>query len=330
MRKKKANTKFFYIKPVISIPMFFLLFNFYGHTAGSNYFPDISNPFHDVFYSYNNYNKSEAKKLLNRQYDKFFQNQIYINYGLILEYEENFSEAENYYRKALRNDKNLSITYLHNLYKKHNREKTLPLLFALKKNINSCWIDYEIAVHYAESNDEDKAIEYLSYAIDRGFSSADLLQKDNVFDSIRNRSGFKSLVRKAEKNYRKPDSIAEQMKAAEYEYEEDKPYGMINELRIAAYYENSGRDDKALNILSSLVRSKPAFRDKSIALFRLARINAGKGSRNDARLYLKSFVDHISGEEADDTGYKRLVKLIYKDLILNDRYLSNIGLDMIN
>lgn len=330
MRNKKANINFFYSKSVLLLILILLLFNLHGHSAGNDYFPDINNPFHDVFYAYSNYNKGEAKKLLKKQFNRFFKNQAYINYGLIQEYEAHYPEAENYYRKALKNSEKISITYLYDLYRNHDREKSLPLLFALKNNINNCWIYYEIAVNYAENNDNLKALNYLSRAIDMGFSSTEMLLNDTAFDQMKVDYSFKKLIKKAGKKRDESGSIARRMKAAEYEFEKDKPYGMLNELQIAAYYENSGRYGKAMSILSSLIGSGLSFRDKSITLFWLARMNAKKGRQVAAKKYLNRFIGLIRGNETDSTGFKKLIAPIYTDVILNDRFLRNIGTDIIN
>jgi hypothetical protein len=100
---------------------------------------------------------------------------------------------------------------------------------------------------------------------------------------------------------------------------------MISELDIAAYYEKTGKEKKALNILNSLVNSKISFRDKSIALFWLARINAKNNEKKIAKQYLKDFTEHISGQEKDTTGYKNIIAQVYKDIIINDEHLKKIA-----
>ena len=65
-------------------------------------------------------------------------------------------------------------------------------------------------------------------------------------------------------------------------------------------------------------------RDKSIALYWLARLEAKIGNPGVARDYLGKFTDHLLSKEPDKTGYKKLIGNIYKDLIKNDVYLQKL------
>ena len=299
--------------------------NLYGETGESIYAPDISNPFHDIFNLYFNNEKKTAINLLKKQFkSRTNKNQAYINYGLIQELEKNYAEAEKYYRMALANNERISILFLFNLYSNYDKDKMLPLLNALHKHQESYWILYEKAVHYIGSNDSDRAIETLSEAIDNGFPSADLLSNDPAFNSIRNTFKFKWLVRRAEKNRSRSRSILQEIKLAEHRFKSNKPYGISRELEEASKYEKQGKDKKALNILKSSLKTNLSFRDKSITLFWLARINAKTGNDRASREYLREFSEHISGPSNDDTGYRDLISPLYKDIISNDRNLKNI------
>jgi tetratricopeptide (TPR) repeat protein len=297
--------------------------NLYGDPGDSKYVPDITNPFHDIFNLYFSNNEKEAVKLLKKQFNnRKLKNQAYLNFGLIQEFEKNYSEAEKYYRMALANNEKISILYLNNLYRNYNKDKLLPLLDAVQNNEDSWWILYEKAAYYIETGDKDKAVACLSEAIDKGFSSVDLLNNDPAFDKIKNTFKFKWLIHRAKNNYLKSTSIIQKMEEAEYEYKKDKPFGIIRELDAASNYEKTGKDKKALNILESLLKSKLSFRDKSTTLFWLARINARIGEEKTAKKYLREFTDYISGQEKDNTGYKTLLAPVYKDIILNDEYLK--------
>ena len=301
----------------------FFALNLHGETSPDIYKPDISNPFHDVFYSYYSSNKKQAIKMLKKLFNNNkYKNHALINYGLINEYETNFPEAEKYYKEALNNNEKVAFIYLYILYKKYNKEKLLPLI---QKIQNDNWTLYEKSVHYAEINDENNAIECLSQAIENGFSSPNLLLNDPAFNNLKKTFKFKWLLHKAEKNHSKSISIVQKMKKAELEYKKDKPYGMISELDVAAYYEKTGKEKKALNILTSLVNSKISFRDKSVALFWLARINAKNNEKKIAKQYLQNFIEHVSGQEKDSTGYKNIIAPLYKDIVLNDEYLKKIA-----
>ena len=305
--------------------------NLYGETSESTYAPDISNPFYDIFNLYFNNEKKSAINLLKKQFkNKKYRNQAYINYGLIHEFEKNYAEAEKYYRLALAYNERISILFLFNLYNNYEKNKVLPLLSSVYKHEQSYWILYEKAVHYIENNDTDRAVEALSEAVDNGFPSTDLLNNDPAFSSIKNSFKFKWLVHRAEKNRSRSRSILKEMELAEHSYKSNKPYGMSRDLEEAANLEKSGKDKKALNILLSLLKTNLSFRDKSITLFWLARINAKLGKNKISKEYLHQFTEHISGQSNDNTGYKELIAPLHRDVILNDRSLRNISGDISN
>jgi tetratricopeptide (TPR) repeat protein len=299
--------------------------NLYGDTGDCKYIQDITNPFHDIFNLYFSNNEKEAVNLLKKQFNnKKIKNQAYINYGLIREYKTSYEEAEKYYRIALANNEKLSILYLYNLYKNYDKDKLLPLLSALQNHEDSLWMLYEKAAHYIEIDDKDKALDCLSQAIDKGFSSVDLLNNDPAFNKIKNTFKFKWLIHRIKNNYSKSNSIIQKMKETEYEFKKDKPYGLIRELEEASNYEKAGEDKKALNVLESLQQSKLTFRDKSTTLFWLARINARIGKEKASKQYLAEFTDFVSGHVKDETGYKALISPVYKDIIANDANLKKI------
>ncbi len=320
--------KTIYIKLIFLFSLVFSSLYLHGD-SNNNFTPDTANPFHDVFYFYNYDNKKEAYKILKKQFNnKRLKNQAYINYGLIKEYEGNYSEAEKYYREALNNNEKIAIIYLYNLYNHHGKEKTMRLLAAVQGNTD-VWTLYERAVHFIEDGDSDNAMEYLSQAIENGFSSTDLLINDPAFNGIRNSIKFTQLVNTAKNNYSKSISVLENLKKAKSAYYAGKPYGLIDQLEIAAYYEKTGREKDALEILSSLINSKLTFRDRSITLFWLARISAKINQEKSAKKYLREFINHVSGQEKDKTRFKDIAVAFYKDIILNDVFLKKIGEDLL-
>ncbi len=299
--------------------------NLYGDPGDSKYIPDTSNPFHDVFYMYFSNNKKEAVNLLKKQFNKRkLKYHAYLNYGLVNEYERNYSEAEKYYRMALANNEKLSILYLSNLYNNYDKNKLLPLMTAFEFHKEGIWALYEKAAYYNLTGDKNKAVECLSQAVEKGFSSADLLNNDPAFNNIKNTFRFKWLVHGAKNNYSKKNSINQKMDEAEHEYKKDKPYGLIRELETASNFEKAGKEKAALNVLESLLQSKIPFRDRSTALFRLARINAKIGNEKAAKKYLTGFTEYVSGQKNDETGFKDLIAPVYKDIMANDIYLRKI------
>lgn len=312
-----------FIRTLMILPVLFLMLINEGRTA--DYSPDIENPFLDVFYYYFNNDPGNAKKLLKKQFDNPARGtQAYINYGLIMEYEKNYKEAESFYRKALGLNDRTSIVYLYNLYKQYDKSKGMCLLDAVQKNVSGCWADYEKAVYYIEHDDRRMALEGLSAAVKNGFNSPSMLASDPAFADLRNDRQFLYLAHKAKMNYSEKDSLNHALKEAVFRYRLDKPYGMNMELDAAAYLEKTGKDNEAMNVLETMLEKQTGFRDRSIALFWMARIKGRLHEKSAAEKYLKEFINHIHGKEIDETGYKKLIAPIYKDIIMNDRYLKDI------
>lgn len=321
--KKIHKRKILSVFPVLS---FLLLMQFHeGFTA--DYAPDISNPFLDVFYCYFNNDPGRAKKILKKEFDSASRGtQAYINYGLIMQYEKKYEEAESYYRKALEMNDRSSIVYLYDLYNHYDRSKAACLLDAVGKNIDSCWTDYEKAVCHIEQGDRQQAVDCLMSAVKKGLPSPLLLSADPAFTGLKNDRKFIYILHKAKTNYSDSNSLRSILKDSVFRYRLDKPYGMNMELDAAAYFDKTGRYDKAVDILESMLNKQTGFRDRSIALFWMARIKSRLHENSAAVKYLKEFIAHMHGSEIDDTGYKKLVAPVYKDIIMNDRYLKDIPL----
>jgi tetratricopeptide (TPR) repeat protein len=319
------------LKIFTTVLIFFCSIFVFGNSK-ENFDPDITNPFHDVFHLYYNNGKREAVKLLKKQFNNTeLKNQAYINYGLISEYEGDFPEAEKYFLKALNNNERIAILYLYDLYKNYKTEKAAEIFSRAQSYDKTNWIHYERAVISIENGDTENALGHLSNAIDAGFASTALLENDPAFSKLKNSLRFRQLAERTKNNRLKSKSLSEILKSAKYEYESGKPYGFINQLEIAAYYENTGQDNEALKILSDVtkINSKHEFRDNSIALYRLARINAKNGKERSAKKYLKEFISNISSTRQDTTGFKDILLIFYKDIIRNDIYLKNTGKDLL-
>ncbi len=292
---------------------------------GDSYENAASNPIQEIFYNYFNTDKIKARNLIKKYFDnKKYKSQAFINYGYVLEKQGKYSEAEKYYKEAVKNNDDTGIVYLNNLYKS-NKEKKAAFLEELKNNTKSFWPDYEKAAYLIENDETEKSIACLAAAIENGFSSIDLLQNDPAFNKVRDTKAFKELCEKIKKNSAPAVTMSEKLKQAEYEYTIDKPYGKIKNIDIAGIYESTGNDKEALKLLLSIVKSNPGFRDTNIACFRIARIYAKTKQKGKARKFVKMFIDQITGASADTTGYKDLVLPVYKDIIVNDCYLKDIA-----
>lgn len=295
------------------------------HPIHSHNHPDPRNPLYDVFYLYYNYDIKRAKRLLKKQFNNpKLKNHAYINYGVIKEYEKDYKQAEKHYKLALNNGEKCALIYLLNLYKKLDSVKYIKLLNSIKIPKQDYWIDYEKAVFYLEQGNIRKAIKLLWIAVDKGFNSINLLLRDPAFDQLRGSKSFSKIITKIKNSNYKKKSLLEELHDAEYEYSINKPFGMSRDLEYISRLEKRGKDKKAEKALLSLLKSNILYRERSIALFWLARIKAKNGERGAAKKYLKKFIKHIRNDQSDNTGYKRLIRHIYKDIILNDIYLKEL------
>ena len=313
---------------ILLILFSFVSLNSHHHIFSHNNF-DNNNPFLDIFQLYFNYKPRKAKKLLKKQFNNpILRNRSYLNYGLIQEYEKRYRQAEIYYKKALLCGEDLAFTYLLNLYRKTNSSKYLKLLNTTKMSKMNYWIDYEKAVYFLKHRDMKNGEKHILRAINKGFCSTTLLKKDPVFNQLKDTVLFQRLIRKIKKNCHKKKSLLDELKADEYLYKKDKPYGITNKLRIAVYLEEKGRDKRAEAVLLSILKSRISFRDRSISLFKIARIKAKNSEFSSARSYLKKFADHIRSNEMDKTGYRELIAPIYMDIIKNDKFLKKLSATM--
>ncbi len=323
---KPGKLRIYYRKSKILL-IFLILICAFLQGQGDVYSKSISidNPLYDVFYKYFNDDRETAINLLTSLFDKpENKSSAYINYGFIMEYEKNFKMAGKYYTMALDEGDKTAFIYLHNLNKRYKPLKSLKLLDQYFKDETNYWIDYEKAVYYYKNNQIKSGNFLLRNAIKKGFSSIALLEKDPVFDPVRNTTTFKRFLIQAGYNIPKRKSLLKKLQHKEYLHNSKKPYGIDRALKIAAYMEKTEEIEKAKGILSSLLNSKITFRDKNIALFWLARLEAKSGNEHEARNYILKFTKHLFSKEKDKTGYKKLIKKIYKDLIQNDNYLKKL------
>lgn len=308
---------------ILSIALLILTASMRGHGGIEDYKNIIENPLYDVFYMYFNNERKEAVDLLKSLFDNpHYRTEACINYGYIMENENNRALAEKYYSKALDEKNMTAFIYLHNLYKKHDESKFLKMLDNTKAPGTDYWMDYERGLYYLKYNRIKTAYKYLKSAIKKGFSSTALLKNDPVFDGIRNSETYSRLMQMVHNNSLRRKSMLKDLLIEEYLENQNRPYGMIKELEIASYLEKTGKDREAKGILDSMIKSDISFRDKSTALFRVARIEAKLKNNSSARQYLDMFITHLKSDEKDETGYKKLVSKVYGDIIKNDKYLS--------
>lgn len=307
------------------IALVFLISVLQGHGYDSAYKNILENPLYDVFYMYYNFEREKALAHLASLFDNpEYKTTARINFGVIMENEQNIKSAENYYSAALSRGNKLAFIYLHNLYRKDKPARFIQMIKELETPETNFWPDYESALYYLNYNDTKSAFHYLRGAVKKGFSSTLLLDREPLFDGIRRTSDFQKLYKITQYNSTKRTSILKTLLLKEYIHNQSAPYGMTKDLQMASYLDKNGETKKAREILGALLKSGLSFRDKSMALYWLARLEAKTGNESTAREYLDKFTAHLLSEEKDDTGYKKLVGTVYRDIIKNDVYLNKL------
>ena len=128
---------------------------------GADFTHDLNNPFHEAVVLYFHDKKDDAKRLLLRlaRQDKFAA-QAFINYGLFCEREKDYSEAGDYYRKALARGENMALAYLINLHVRLGTQLPGHALAAagnLATPDTGCWVEYRKAEERLQKNDRSGA-----------------------------------------------------------------------------------------------------------------------------------------------------------------------------
>lgn len=321
-RRKKTISLFLILLLVL---FFSLLISNHVSNGDLRYTAEMSNPFFDIFYAYYRDDKSTAKEklqnlLTNAQYGK----EAFINYGLVMQLEENISEAEEYYHKSLNSGELLALIYLFSLYHNTSNGQYQELLDSISKKRTSPWVEYEKGVHYLKIGKQEIALKHLERAVEMGFCSRTLLDKESVFDPIRSTKEFTSLRKKVIQNRATYVSLQKRLKRDEYSYYKNKSYGVCPTIRAALYFEKRRRYNKSEKLLLSQIKPSLPFSNRSIALLLLSRIKSKKGDKKSAKKNLKKFIAHLNSEDRDMTGYKFLMQQFYKDIIMNDNHLRTL------
>ncbi len=311
------------------IPLLVLFFSLLISNHVSNgdlrYTEEASNPFFDIFYAYYRDDKSTAKEklrnlLTNAQYGK----EALINYGLIMHLEENTSAAEEYYRKSLNSGEPLALIYLFSLYHNTSNNQYQELLDSISKKRASPWIEYEKGIQYLKGGKQEVALKHLERAVEMGFCSRTLLDKESAFNPIRSKKEFKSFRKKVIQNGAAYVSLQQRLHRDEYAYYQNKSYGVSPAIRAALSFEKRRQYHKSEELLLSQIKPSLPFRTRNIALLLLSRIKLKKGDKKSAKKYLETFIAHLNSEDRDKTGYKFLMQQFHKDIIMNDSHLRTL------
>jgi tetratricopeptide (TPR) repeat protein len=294
---------------ILLISIFSILYE-QQNSSGGNFIHNPDNPLFDAMFLYYKKEPEKAAKALLRltgrpEYAGF----ALINHGLINEWDKNYREAEKSYKKAMKTGENLAAFYLLNMLKIKNSDGAIELLNSLRKGPDRYWADYETALVHIGRNDAPAAIKSLTDAVDNGFHSPILLKSERAFDSVRNSELFRKILSVAERNGYRKNSLLRSVEDEEIDYFQNMPYGMTKEmLRLGSL--KPKETDRAIEALTSLLRTKLSFRDRSMALYLLAGYRAGKKDKKGANESIMEFFRHLETGEADKTGYKELVKSI--------------------
>lgn len=305
---------------------------FYFHPGareldGADYSNDIDNPFHEAVVLYFHDRKDDAKRLLLRlaRQDKYTA-QAYINYGLFCERERDYSEAGNYYRKALARGENFALFYLINLHTRLGTE--LPgHAFTAAGNLSTpetgCWVEYRKAEERLQKNDRDGALDHLKKSVDLGLPLVSLVYWDPLFKQLHEDRGFKELLARARGNNSRHRTMTQQMEIEEFNHFKNSPFGMAKELMKVVALETKD-EAKAEEMLLPLLTANLGVRDRAITLYWLARIRARKKDMTGAGRYLSQFKTLIRSGARDTTGFIGVVRKMEDDLYANDPLLKNI------
>lgn len=296
-------------------------------TLSRSYISDLENPFFDVFTLYFYDEKEEAKKrLLQLMENEKFRTHAYINYGILLEREENDTEAEQYYRKALKEGDTSALLYLFSLINSTAPIKILPLLDSCG-DIDSTaayWVEYERAAYYMNGHNTDKALAHLEKAVRSGFYSALLVNADPAFNPVRDNPRFKAIISGIGNNRSNFLSLKQALEKAEEKFFEKLPHGLARELK--QYLELDNRRFPAVEgQLSALLGTNLEFRDRCVVLYWLAGLRAKKGDFNSARMYLTQFTALINSGTPDRSGFKKVVQAYQKDILYNDPVMKRLS-----
>ncbi len=312
----------------ISAGTIFFYFFLSAHCLfGGNYYHEPSSPLHDAIVLYYQDKKGEAKRLLLKAAnDKKYAGGAYINYAMLLERENEFEEAEEYYRKALQSGEHIALLYLFMMYARQGRQSPYHAITAagnLSQTEGAYWVEFRKAEEKLLRNDADGAMQFLEKAVELGLPDLPVLYADPLFHPLTKNPEFLAMMSKARANYRKYRQIEKAMEEETIQYYKDSPFGVMKNLYGIVHATNTN-DATIEKALSELLLSEQNVRDRGIALYRLARIRARNKDKQGAAKHLAMFKELIASDNSDRTGFVAVIKRIGEDLLANDPFLKEI------
>lgn len=296
--------------------------------VGRTFFPDepkrrgnLEDPFYEVFYLYFSGNEAAAKQRLERLMgDRDRARFAMINRGVIAALEKDPETAARYFEHANLRGERMAISYRASLLGA-DPGSYRAFLAANGEVRESRWADYERAVTAARLDRPDEARDYLERAVGKGFDSTELIEREAAFEVLRSGGMMGGLLEKTRRNREKRTAMANVLAAERDASENGKAEHAHAAIVASNALEREGRLADAERVLVPLIDAKTAFRDRAMAWYRLARLQARRGDRMRSRASLDQFTAMIASAESDDTGFKRIVARFQDDIIRNDPVL---------
>ena len=284
-------------------------------------------PLHEAVILYWQGKKDDAKKLLLRlSRDDKYAARAYINYGLLMEREGDFDEAESSYRNALKQKDNTALFFLINLASRSGNPLQKRLL-TTAENIASPESSFRVEYRRAEEclirGDTECALDRLDNAVKGGMPLGSLVYYDPLFKPLHENPRFRAIMIAARKNTVKNGTLADSLAIIEADFFKESPEGMSRDL-ITIFNLPLMESEKAEEEILKLLDTRLNSRDRAIALYWLARINAKRQNYSEARRFLSEFKTQIRSAGKDPTGFSPLIRKIEDDLLANDPLLKNI------
>ncbi len=279
------------------------------------------NVFTDIFYIYYGDEKSRARDMLKRAIrDPRLKSRALINLGVIDEWEKRYDDSEERFRRALDEDEPLALPYLLAAYDGRDRSKRNALLRSLRSQDAVRWACFELALVHCDAGETDLALKSLDLAAAAGFDAPSMLLNEPRLAPLRSARRFREILSAAQRNA-PGKSLVKRAGQSEQAMREKKPYGCSKALYEIDEIRKKGAPDDAARRLTAFTGQRISFRDKSVALYWLARFRAQRGDLKGSKGFLAEFDSHLHSGEADPTGYKQIMSVIYLDLIRNDPVL---------
>jgi tetratricopeptide (TPR) repeat protein len=276
-----------------------------------------ADPFHDVFYTYYTESRSEARRMLSvLSKNHALRGRSLINTGKIDEMEKRHAAALSSYRRALSSGERLAVPYLYAALVMNDPPSAEALLGSLSAAKTDRWLSYEQTLARLRAGDRAGAIRRFSESVALGFNSRELVRKEPLFDPIRGTPEFAKLV--AGMNAVPVRKLAPMIEEIRRDGTRGTPLAMGPGLSAAGTLERKGRLAEAERALRGLLETRLAFNERSVVLYRLARLRARQGDAAGARDFLRRHAEHFGSSRDDPTGYRGIVLPMMGDIIAND------------